>query len=275
MFAICWNKWTPRRTESDSLKCKQSYSKASYNKTYDLKVLRTVTIHLSRTHYDHKICFLKRIVRTSAGPRYSAYKWFTVDSSFAAVRSLYRHRHCAWKLAMIHQLLTPNQLHGTDFFLRNWLSFSWYTKCRKVHCHVQRSPLPPLNLGPEPDNPVHTLSLISLRCILISYSQLCLGFPSGIFPPLIHTKILCIFLISLLHATCFAYLIPDLVVQSNFLQPPVSSCCAQISSLAPWPYTHTHTHTHTCGKRDGSRTSLSENMNNVQEMSPLRLQFPC
>jgi hypothetical protein len=103
----------------------------------------------------------------------------------------------------------------------------------KVHYHVHKGqPLDPIL---SQMNLVHT---ISSRFIVILFSYLCLGLPNGLFPSDFPTKILYVFLISLMHATCAAHIILlDLITPITFgevyklwspslcslLQPPVPS----------------------------------------------------
>jgi hypothetical protein len=77
-----------------------------------------------------------------------------------------------------------------------------------VHCHVLQEP----STGPilSQINPVHTTPNY-LRSILILYTHLSLGLPSGPFPSRFPTNILYAFHVYLIRATCRAPLILDLI----------------------------------------------------------------
>jgi hypothetical protein len=94
----------------------------------------------------------------------------------------------------------------------------------KVHYRVNKSPLPVPILSQI--NPIHTPNRISPRSILIFHIRP--GFPSGVFPSGVPTKILLAFLVALMRTTCPAYLVfLGLIARksTNYgaLQPPVTS----------------------------------------------------
>jgi hypothetical protein len=96
------------------------------------------------------------------------------------------------------------------------------------------------SIQPIPPHPV------SLRSILILFTHLRLGLPSGLFPSGFHTNILYAFLLSPIRTTCSAHLIVlDLIILiilgeeyklwsstlCSFLQPPVTSSLFGPNSL--------------------------------------------
>jgi len=106
----------------------------------------------------------------------------------------------------------------------------------KVHYHIHKCP-PPVPILSH-INPVHAPYQNSWRSILILYSHLCLGLPSGLFPSDFPTKTLYMPLLSTIHAMCPTHhIILDLITQTilgeqyislstslcSFLHSPVTS----------------------------------------------------
>jgi hypothetical protein len=128
----------------------------------------------------------------------------------------------------------------------------------KLHYCVHKSPPWARSIHSIPPHP------ISLRSILILFTHLCLGLPSGLFPFGFPTNILYALLFALSHATCPTQLILlDLIMLyilgekyefwssplCSFLQPSVTSSLFSphifLSTCVPPLKTETKFHTHT------------------------------
>jgi hypothetical protein len=113
-----------------------------------------------------------------------------------------------------------NQIHGADS-LRSRQSLS-YSKTSQNFMELEgiSQCLQQPAIGPYPElhesSPYHPHT-ISLRSILILYSHLRLGLPSGLFPPSFPTKTLYSFLFALMRGTCPAHLILlDMIIRIKF-----------------------------------------------------------
>ena len=103
-----------------------------------------------------------------------------------------------------------------------------------VHHRIHKSPPSAPILSQI--NPVHASPTTSRRFIVILYSHLSIGLPSGFFPSYFPNKILYTLLLSPIHATCaFHLILPDLITRMVFSEEYrllSSSLCSFLHSPA-------------------------------------------